>query len=256
VTAQEVLDVRELRKHFGGVTAVDGIALTVSQGQTVAVIGQNGSGKTTLINVITGFYRPTSGQVSLRGQQITGFPMPRIARLGVARTFQNLRLFEELTGLENVVAGLVGRTSTGFFRSVGAPLRSGRQRAARERALATLALLGVGHCAPVKARKLPHGDRRRIELARALVADPDLLVLDEPSAGLTSDETDALVGVLSRVRQDARSILLIEHNLSVVRRLADHVLVMHSGKPIAAGGLSAVLAQPSVRTLYLGLADA
>jgi ABC-type branched-subunit amino acid transport system ATPase component len=256
VTTDQVLDVRGLKRHFGGVTAVDGITLTVGQGDVVAVIGQNGSGKTTLINVITGFFQPTSGQVSLRGREITGYPMSRIARLGVARTFQNLRLFEELTGLDNVMAGMLGRTRIGFWKSVASPLRHGRQRAARERARQTLELLGVGHCAQVKVKNLAHGDRRRIELARAFVVHPDLLILDEPSAGLTGDETDDLVTALSGLRQGASSMLLIEHNLSVVERLADHVLVMHSGKSIAAGRLSDVLAEPSVRALYLGLADA
>lgn len=253
MTVDPILDVRDLRKHFGGVAAVDGVALAIHPGEVLAVIGHNGSGKTTMVNVITGFCKPTCGSIRLRGRDITGRPVSEIARLGVGRTFQNLRLFEDLTGLENVVAGLLGRTSIGFWNSV-TPAR-GKGANSRAQAMRTLGLLRIGHCAHVKVKDLAHGDRRRVEIARALAADPALLILDEPSAGLTSAETDDLVGALRRLPDARGAMLLIEHHLSVVERLADRVLVMHSGAPIAAGTLSEVLAEPTVRSLYMGLAD-
>jgi ABC-type branched-subunit amino acid transport system ATPase component len=247
-----VLDVRELRMRFGGVAAVDGVTMAIHPGEVLAVIGQNGSGKTTLVNAITGIYRPTGGSVRLRGADITGRPISSIARLGVARTFQNLRLFEELTGLENVLAGLLGRTRIGLW---GGIRPGGRSAATREWARQTLELMGVGHCGRIRVADLAHGDRRRVEIARALVAEPALLILDEPAAGLAGDEAGELVAALAGLRRTSGAVLLIEHNLSVVERLADRVLVMHSGVPIASGGLGDVLAEPAVRSLYMGIAD-
>jgi branched-chain amino acid transport system ATP-binding protein/branched-chain amino acid transport system permease protein len=254
VTAEDpVLDVRDLRKHFDGVAAVHDVALAIYPGEVLAVIGHNGSGKTTLVNVVTGFCQPTCGSVRLRGRDIGGRPISEIARLGVGRTFQNLRLFEDLTSLENVMAGVLGRAATGFLSSV-TPARGSTARS-REQAMRTLELLGIGHRAQSRVKDLAHGDRRRVEIARALAASPALLILDEPSAGLTSAETDDLVGALRGLRDAHAAVLLIEHHLSVVERLADRVLVMHSGAPIAAGTLSEVLAEPTVRSLYMGLAD-
>jgi ABC-type branched-subunit amino acid transport system ATPase component/ABC-type branched-subunit amino acid transport system permease subunit len=252
-TGVPILDVRELRKQFDGVTAVGDVALAVYPGEVLAVIGHNGSGKTTLVNVVTGCWHPTSGSVRLRGRDIGGRPVSEIARLGVARTFQNLRLFEDLTSLENVMAGLIGRAAIGFWSSV-TPARR-KNAGSRAQAIRTLELLGIGHCAYFKVKDLAHGDRRRVEIARALAAGPALLILDEPSAGLTSAETDDLVGALAGLRDAHAAILLIEHHLSVVERLADRVLVMHSGTPIAAGTLTEVLAEPTVQSLYMGLAD-
>jgi len=253
MTADPVLDVRDLRRHFDGVAAVDGVSLAIHPGEVLGVIGSNGSGKTTLVNAITGFCRPASGRVWLRGRDITGRPVSEVARLGVGRTFQNLRLFEDMTGLENVLAGLLGRTGIGFWQSV---TPAGRKDAAsRAQVMRTLDLLGIGHGAHVKVKALSHGDRRRVEVARALVADPVLLILDEPSAGLTSEETGDLVGALRGLRDVNSAVLLIEHNLTVVDRLADRVIVMHSGAAIAAGALSDVLAEPAVRSQYMGLDD-
>ena len=248
-----ILDVHDLRRHFGGVRALDGVSLAVHSGEVLGVIGGNGSGKTTLVNAITGFCGPSSGCVRLCGRDITGRPASEVARLGVGRTFQNLRLFEDMTGLENVLAGLLGRTSIGFWPSV---LRARRKDAAyRAHVMRTLDLLGIGDRAHVKVKALSHGDRRRVEIARALVAGPALLILDEPSAGLTSEETDDLVAALRGLRDVGAATLLIEHNLSVVDRLADRVVVMHSGAAIAAGSLSEVLAETAVRSLYMGLDD-
>ncbi len=252
MAADPILDVRDLRKHFDGVAAVDDVAFALYPGEVLAVIGHNGSGKTTLVNVVTGFHRPTSGSVRLRGRDISGRPVCEIARLGVGRTFQNLRLFEDLTSLENVTAGLLGRAGTGFRNSI-TPARA-KIAVSRAQAMRTLELLGIGDCAHSKVKDLAHGDRRRVEIARALAADPALLILDEPSAGLTSAETDELVGALRGLRDAYAAMLLIEHHLSVVERLADRVLVMHAGTPIAVGPLNEVLADPAVRSLYMGLA--
>lgn len=248
-----VLDVRDLRMRFGGVAAVDGVTMVIHPGEVLAVIGQNGSGKTTLINAITGIYRPTGGSVRLCGADITGRPISAIARLGVARTFQNLRLFEELTAMENVLAGLLGRTRIGLWDGIWPGGRSAART--RDRARQALELMDVGHSGRMRVADLAHGDRRRVEIARALVAEPALLILDEPSAGLAHDEAGELVAALAGLRRASGAMLLIEHNLSVVERLADRVLVMHSGMPIASGGFSDVLAEPAVRSLYMGFAD-
>ena len=238
---------------FGGVRALDKVTFDVEAGSVFGVLGQNGSGKTTLINVITGCYKPTGGHIRVLGQEITGLGVAEIARRGVARTFQNLRLFDELTGLENVLVGAAGRRNAGFFTSV-LPLRGQRRKgsadgdAARE----ALHLLGIGHCWNAKAKDLSHGDRRRLEIARALVCKPALLVLDEPSAGLTKAEAGTLVAALRGLRSPAHSVLLIEHNLAVVDQLADQVLVLHAGSPIAQGEPRGVRREPVVRSLYLG----
>jgi ABC-type branched-subunit amino acid transport system ATPase component len=229
-----VLDVVSVTRDYGGVRAVDAVSLSLRPGQILAVIGQNGSGKTTLVNVITGVHRPTSGRIIFDGREVTGWPLSAIARLGVARTFQNLRLFEALSVRDNVLLGLGGR---------------GRADHLAER---TLEQLGVGQFADALVSDLSHGERRRVEIARALVADPALLVLDEPTAGLTSAETEGFLGALERVRTERRAALVIEHNLDAVGRIADEVLVMHQGRQIARGPVAAALGEPAVRRLYLG----
>ncbi len=251
-----VLEASEVSMSFGGVRALDKVTFDVAAGSVLAVLGQNGSGKTTLINVITGCYQPTGGRIRLLGQEIAGLGVAGIARRGVARTFQNLRLFDELTGLENVLVGALGRRNPGFFASILSgrgqrPSRSGDGDAARE----TLHLLGIGHCENIRAKDLSHGDRRRVEIARALVCKPGLLILDEPSAGLSKPEVVTLVAALRGSLSLGRSVLLIEHNLAVVDQLANEVLVLHAGSPIAKGEPGSVRREPVVRSLYLGLAD-
>ena len=251
-----VLEVRDVSMAFGGVRALDKVTFDIAAGSVFAVLGQNGSGKTTLINVITGCYKPTGGHIRLLGQEITGLGVAEIARGGVAHTFQNLRLFDELTGVENVLVGAAGRRNAGFFSSV-LPLPGQRRRGSAdgEAAREALHLLGIGHCGNVPAKDLSHGDRRRLEIARALVCRPALLILDEPSAGLTKVEANTLVTALRGLGNPARSVLLIEHNLAVVDQLADQVLVLHAGSPIALGEPGGVRREPTVRSLYLGLAD-
>jgi branched-chain amino acid transport system ATP-binding protein len=253
---RKVLEAWDVSMTFGGVRALDRVTFDVEAGSVFAVLGQNGSGKTTLVNAITGCFPPTSGHIRLLGKDITGLGVAEIARRGVSRTFQNLRLFDELTGLENVLVGAAGRRDAGFFASV-LPL-PGQRRSRRTDGVAareTLHLLGIGHCGDVVAKDLSHGDRRRLEIARALVCRPALLVLDEPSAGLTKAEAATLVGALRALRSPAHAVLLIEHNLAVVDQLADRVLVLHAGSPIANGGLREVRRERPVRSLYLGLAD-
>jgi ABC-type branched-subunit amino acid transport system ATPase component len=257
MTKQAALEARGVSMDFGGVRAVDGMTFDLHDGAFLGVLGQNGSGKTTLINLITGVYRPTLGHIRVFGRDIAGLSMSEISRLGVARTFQNLRLFEGLTGLENVLVGASGRHNVGFWKSaIPSP---GCRRLMGEnidRACEAIQLLGIAHCRSIKAQNLPHGDRRRLEIARALVSEPSLLVLDEPSAGLTRDEASALVGALAALRRTGLSVLLIEHNLGVVKQLTDQVLVMHSGRLIAKGVLHDVLSESAVRSLYMGYPDA
>lgn len=251
---RRLLDVVALTRTYGGVRAVDAVSFTLAPGQILAVIGQNGSGKTTLVNVITGVHPPTSGRVSFGGRDITGWSLSAIARLGVARTFQNLRLFEALSVRDNVLLGAVGRVparlTAALLPTAAAARRNRHIGYVTDR---TLEELGIHHLAHAVVNGLAHGDRRRVEIARALVSDPALLILDEPTAGLTAVEAEGLVEALERLRTESRGALVIEHNLAAVGRIADDVLVLHEGRQIGRGPVAVTLADPRVRSLYLGI---
>lgn len=253
MTDQTALEVHGVAKHFGGVVAIREISMKITAGKTLAIIGQNGSGKTTLINIITGIYAPTCGKVRLGERDITGLDLASIARLGISRTFQNLRLFEALSGLDNVLLGLTGRQNHGVLSAL-LPLPQKFKAAQGSRRLAhdLMGRLGIDHLADVTVRDLSHGDRRRVEIARALICDPSVIALDEPTAGLTVDEGDRLVGVLDDIRSQGKAILIIEHNLRIVGAAADEVLIMHAGVGIASGRLDDVLADQTVRDTYIG----
>ncbi len=252
-----MLSAEDLAIRFGGLSALDGVCLRVDRGEVVAVIGPNGSGKTTLFNVVTGIYRPHRGKVVLKGEDVTGLPPHLVARRGVARTFQTSRLFLDLSVLDNVLLGCVGRQGPRWLEPLLWPRLSERRlRELAERALALLAEVSpelLARCYR-PARELTLAERRRLELCRALGSDPDLLLLDEPSAGMDVRETRALMEEVQalRARRPDLGIALIEHDMKVVRGLADRVVALNYGRRIAEGTFEEVAASPEVREAYLG----
>ncbi len=243
-----VLEVERVIKRFSGITAVDDISFAVMPGETLGIIGPNGAGKTVLINLVSGLYTATSGTIRIVGQDIAGLPLHRISRLGVARTFQNIRILRRLSVLENVLAA--------DQRHLRRPLRSvlafGRQRAAIDRAMRYIELMGLAALVNRPAGSLPYGLARRLEIARALATEPKLLLLDEPAAGMNEEETAELIEDVRRARTMVQAIVLIEHDMSLISALADRVIGVNFGKIMAQGDVPAVLAHPDVQRAYLG----
>jgi branched-chain amino acid transport system ATP-binding protein len=248
------LEVNGLTRRFGGVTAVDGLSFAVERGEVFGVIGPNGAGKTTLFNLVTGITPPTSGTLFHDGTDITSARPYQVARRGIARTFQNIRLFPELSALENVMIGRHCHTRSGLFSGVLALGTAGaEERAVRKRARELLALMGIAGRAEVKARNLPYGDQRRLEIARALALEPKLLLLDEPAAGMNPAEKTALADFMRRLRVDFDlTLLIIEHHVPLVMGLCDRIAVLDFGKLIALGDPETVRRDPAVVEAYLG----
>jgi len=253
LAAGPLLEVREVQLSFGGVTAVAGMGADVAGGRITALIGPNGAGKTTLFNLITGIYAPQKGHISFKGEDISGKRPHEIVGKGVARTFQNIRIFPGLTCLENVLCGQHCRGSAGFASSI---LRLPSQRREEESMLACaercLERVGLRESADTLASSLPYGKRRYLEIARALAVEPDLIVLDEPSSGLNDAETEDLAGLLLSLLSEGLSILLIEHDMNLVDLVSDHVIVMQSGRKIAEGAMCDIRRDPLVIEAYLG----
>ena len=245
---------RGLTKHFGGLTAVDGVDMEVRRGEIQALIGPNGSGKTTILNMLSGLYVPTSGEIVLDGAVVTGQKPHVITAHGVARTFQNIRLFGELTVLDNVLIGQHSRSKAGLAASILRPSSQRTEEAAlRLRALEALQFVGLRGKEFAEAKSLPYGRQRVLELARALVSDPKLLLLDEPAAGLNAAETEALVKLLFQIRDRGITILLVEHDMSLVMNVSDHITVLNFGKKIAEGSADEVEHNQEVIDAYLGM---
>ena len=233
-----LLEVRDLTKRFGGVQANDGVSFDVEAGSILGVLGPNGAGKTTLFNCVTGFLRPDAGTVRFAGQDVTAHSPSAIARAGLVRTFQIVRVFPHLTAFENVV--------------IGALLRARSVRLARDRAREILEDVGLAGRAGIRARDLTMADRKRLELARALATDPRVLLLDEPMSGLTPREVSEAVALVRRLRERGLTIVLVEHVLEVVMPLAEHVIVLDHGRVIAQGTPTEVSRDPEVVAAYLG----
>ncbi len=248
-----LLSVTGVERTFGGVRAVDGVTFEVAAGEVHGLIGPNGAGKTTVINLVSGFLGPTAGAIALDGAAIHGLAPHRVATLGVARTFQNIRLFPDLTARDNVLVGQhLRRNPSLLARLLLLGSARAEEKAARDAAEALLERVGLSARVQEKARNLSYGEQRRVEIARALAAQPRLLLLDEPTAGMNATEVQSVAALIRRVATEGHSVLLVEHNVRLVMTVCDTITVLDFGKVISRGSPTEVAADPGVIAAYLG----
>jgi len=248
-----LLEMDAITQRFGGLVAIDALTFTAEAGSITALIGPNGAGKSTVFNVLTGIYRPTSGTVRFGGDRIDGRDPAAIVARGIARTFQNIRLFAQASVLQNVMTGEHVRMHASLFDSiVHTPRQRAEERAVRERARELLAFVGLDGVEESAAADLPYGSQRKLEIARALASSPRLLLLDEPAAGMNPTEKNALVVLIERVRERGTTVLLIEHDMGLVMRVAERITVLDHGVQIAAGTPAEIRADQRVIDAYLG----
>ncbi|HBF39701.1 MAG TPA: ABC transporter ATP-binding protein [Firmicutes bacterium] len=248
-----ILEIQEATIKFGGLTAVNKVNMSINSGEIRALIGPNGAGKSTLFNAITGIHQVTSGQVFFKGQNITGLKPYQITGIGISRTFQNILLFEEMTVIENVMVGLHCRTKTETFEIIlGLPGVKKEEKECREKSIELLEFVGLADKMNEKARNLPYGPKRLLEIARALASEPKVLLLDEPAAGMNYHEAEDLIKYVGKIRSRNITVMLVEHNMKVVMGISDHVTVLDHGEKIAEGVPSEIQSNEQVIEAYLG----
>ena len=248
-----LLEIADIRKVFGGLTALDGVSFTLAAGQILGLVGPNGSGKSTLLNVLSGIYTPEAGEVRLAGHSLRGRAPHQIAKSGLARSFQNQQLFAGLSVLDNVLVGRACRLRSGVLASVFGWRRFRQEEAAaRQQAADLLGLVGLDWAVDAEVQRLSYGQRRLLEIARALASDPKVLLLDEPCAGLSQSEADELAGVIIRLKAQGLAVIVIEHNMRFVMGLVDRIVALNFGQKIGEGTPAEIRANPAVVAAYLG----
>nr|WP_237659724.1 ABC transporter ATP-binding protein [Tepidanaerobacter sp. GT38] len=249
----KLLEGTNLTMVFGGLSALNSVDITINQGEVLSVIGPNGAGKTTLFNLLTGVYTPTAGVIRFRKKEIKNLKPYEITKMGIARTFQNIRLFGEMTVLDNVIIGQHCRTKTGVFGAIlKTPAVRKEEALVKEKAMDVLKFVGLDDVYNEKAKNLPYGKQRRLELARALATDPELILLDEPAAGMNPQETNELIELIEKLNDMGKTVLLIEHDMKLVMGISKRIMVLDYGRKIADGPPEEIRNNEKVIKAYLG----